>query len=124
MRLQERGFNQAEVLGRGVADAVDAPFAQLLVRQRHTDKQSFKSRNDRMANMSGAFHLSSSARGVLEDKLSQRNSALLGEPLRIIIVDDIYTTGSTMNASAYHLRLLAQEISYPIEVVSLTWARS
>ena len=43
-RLVERGFNQAEVLGRGIALKRNIPYAELLIRERHSDKQSFKNR--------------------------------------------------------------------------------
>lgn len=45
-------------------------------------------------------------------------------PFRILLVDDIYTTGSTINACAEVLRSYEANLGMPIEIYSLTWARS
>ncbi|VTR39336.1 competence protein F [Actinobacillus pleuropneumoniae] len=131
-RLRERGFNQAEVLARGLAASIKTPYFPLLERNRHTDKQSFKSRMDRLKDMEGVFGALQQAPEVLWS-ISKRGAANTGSPeeilpntgpLRILLVDDIYTTGSTINACAQVLRGYESFLEMPIEIYSLTWARS
>lgn len=131
-RLRERGFNQAEVLARGLAASIKIPYFPLLERNRHTDKQSFKSRMDRLKDMEGVFGALQQAPEVLWS-ISKRGAANTGfpeevlrilGPLRILLIDDIYTTGSTINACAKVLRGYESFLEMPIEIYSLTWARS
>lgn len=127
-RLRERGFNQAERLAQGLAAACRLPYAGLLVRARHTDKQSFKGRMDRLKNTEGIFDLSSGSRdliGRFYDEHS-RSKALFNfhTPLRILLVDDIYTTGSTVNACSRMIKAAGDAVGTPVEIYSLTWARS
>ncbi|MEK4981485.1 ComF family protein [Bacillus sp. FSL K6-6540] len=131
-RLRERGFNQAEVLAMGLAASIKTPYVPLLERNRHTDKQSFKSRMDRLKDMEGVFGALQHAPEVLRS-ISKRGAANIGSPeeilpimgpLRILLVDDIYTTGSTINACAQVLRGYESFLEMPIEIYSLTWARS
>ncbi len=89
----ERGFNQAELLGRGLARSAGLPAAPLLVRTRHGSRQSGLDREARAANVAGAFALAKDASRVLM-KLK-----------RVVIVDDVYTTGETLNHCA---RVLGQ----------------
>lgn len=130
-RLQERGFNQAEVLAQGLAHRVKTPCIRLLERKRHTDKQSFKNRMDRLRDMKEAFgpwqHASEELWyirrqvGAMNRKAMERRVV---EAFRILLVDDIYTTGSTVDACAQVLRKYESIVDMPIEVYSLTWARS
>ncbi|WP_251036084.1 ComF family protein [Paenibacillus sp. ISL-20] len=131
-RLQERGFNQAEVLAQGLALRIKVPCVRMLERRRHTDKQSFKSRMDRLKDMEGVFGALQDAPDVLwsisrqgvEHTRSQVGTSRIRGPLRILLVDDIYTTGSTINACAQVLRRYESIVEMPIEIYSLTWARS
>ncbi|MEC0258330.1 ComF family protein [Paenibacillus lautus] len=131
-RLQERGFNQAEVLAHGLAHRIKVPCVRLLERNRHTDKQSFKSRMDRLKDMDGVFGalqavpdvLWSISRLAAEHTRSQVEISPIIGPFRILLIDDIYTTGSTINACAQVLRGYESFLEMPIEIYSLTWARS
>jgi len=107
-RLLERGFNQAERLARRVADWYGIPYVPLLKRLRHTEKQSLKSRRGRVVDMRGNFDVSSSI------------SVVSGN---ILLVDDVYTTGSTLNECARVLRMASDE-GKPVGVYGLLWARS
>ncbi|OAB43031.1 hypothetical protein PGLA_10765 [Paenibacillus glacialis] len=124
IRLQERGFNQAEVLAIGVASLSKIPFKRLMIRERHTDKQSLKNRGDRIRDMMNTFEgdpeIICSFRNILESRPRSR----VNSPLRILLIDDIYTTGSTVNSCARVLWGMSDVIGYPLEVYSLTWARS
>lgn len=77
-RLQERGFNQAEA----IVNEADLPSTTILKRI-HSEKQSKKSRKDRI-HVQQVFQLEPT---TFEGK-------------RIILVDDIYTTGSTLRHAA------------------------
>ncbi|OMF24362.1 hypothetical protein BK132_24300 [Paenibacillus sp. FSL H8-0259] len=125
-RLAERGFNQAEQLADVLSLRRGIPQLPLLIRTRHTGKQSFKSRSERLADMKQVFA------GNTERKLLQRlggqlesiAARLQSRPIQIIIIDDIYTTGSTMRACAEALHRLIGDLGYAAEIYSLTWARS
>jgi len=130
-RLQERGFNQAEVLAQGLAHRVRIPCIRLLERKRHTDKQSFKNRMDRLRDMKEAFgpwqHASEELWSIFRQVGASRKKFIKGRAagtFRILLVDDIYTTGSTIDACAQVLRRYESIVDMPIEVYSLTWARS
>jgi competence protein ComFC len=81
-RLYERGFNQAKLL----ADLLPLPQLEILQRT-HLEKQSKKSRNERLS--------SSNVFSVIESS-KIRNK-------KILLVDDIYTTGSTLRHAAKQL---------------------
>ncbi len=84
-RLKERGYNQAALLGRALAKRCDLPFREdIAVRVRKTVPQKQLSRRERQNNLKRAFKLSG-------------NSVKLNT---LLIVDDIYTTGSTVDALA------------------------
>lgn len=84
----ERGFNQAELLARGLAREARVTYAPLLRRARHGARQSGLDRAARAANVRDAFALREDVNGVRR-KLK-----------RVVIVDDVYTTGETLNQCA------------------------
>lgn len=88
-RHAERGFHQAEVLARVVAEALSAPMEAALQRARYTKPQARLTKQTRLQNVEGAF--------VLTKETSVRGK-------KILLVDDVYTTGSTMQACARVLR--------------------
>jgi ComF family protein len=88
-RLRERGFNQAHFLARILSEEIDAPLSAALQRVRYTRTQTAFDRTERMENLRDAFRL--------RKKVSVRD-------LQVLLVDDILTTGSTLNECARVLR--------------------
>ncbi len=84
----ERGFNQAELLARGLARTAGVAYAPLLRRTRHGARQSGLDRAARVANVHDAFALREDVNRVVR-KLK-----------RVVVVDDVYTTGETLNHCA------------------------
>lgn len=107
IRMKERGFNQAEQLASIVAERFGLPLLHLLRRTRHTDKQSKKHRRERITDLRNAIEWQ-----------NDNMLATLPEPSCILLVDDIYTTGSTLNECS---RILQETTGLP--VYGLTWAR-
>ena len=89
LRQRDREFNQAEVLAEGLARRTGLPLLRALRRVKSTDKQSTLDRRGRRENLRGAFEL---AKGTVV-----RDTDLL-------MIDDVFTTGSTVNACARVLR--------------------
>lgn len=87
-RLRERGFNQAEILAKITCEIYKLDLSFDLKRIRKTAQQSKLSKEDRISNVHGAFSWKGAGKA----------------PKRILIIDDVYTTGSTMKECARILK--------------------
>ena len=101
-RLRERGFNQAVLLGRPLSKTWGIPLvADNLKRIRWTEPQVTLSASEREANVRGAFALADPA-------------AVHGR--KVILLDDVFTTGSTVAECSRVLRQAGAEGVYVITV--------
>lgn len=85
-RQAERGFNQAQIIARPVATYLNKPLViTALCRVKSTKQQALLGKIERAKNTAGAFSV-------------QKKNAIQGKTC--LLVDDVYTTGSTMQAAA------------------------
>lgn len=89
-RLRERGFNQAEALAQPLSLALKIDYLVALKRVRPTSRQATLSRRERLQNLRQAFQMR-----VKPAQLAGRN---------LILIDDVFTTGSTAQECARVLR--------------------
>ncbi|GAA4739848.1 hypothetical protein GCM10023229_18910 [Flavisolibacter ginsenosidimutans] len=84
-----RGYNQAMILCQGIADVLGKPVLKdVIIRTSHTESQTKKNRVQRWENMEGRFELVKPA--AIEGK-------------HILLVDDVITTGATLEACGSEL---------------------
>jgi ComF family protein len=89
-RLRERGFNQAEVIARPLARRLGLPLrSYLLVRTKPRPDKLKLTLRERWETVRGAYALRAGARV---------------DNLRVLLVDDVFTTGATLDACARALR--------------------
>lgn len=88
-RLSERGFNQAALIANAVAPA--KTFAKTLLRLHDTEAQSGLSRAQRLRNLRNAF--------MVEPHFAPQLKGC-----RVVLLDDVMTTGATLDAAAATLR--------------------
>jgi ComF family protein len=88
-RERERGFNQAVLLAELLAVSAAVPMRLVLERTRYTTTQTAYDRAERMENLHGAFRL-------------RKNQDV--RDLRVLLIDDVLTTGSTLSECARVLR--------------------
>lgn len=86
-RQNDRGFNQAEVIGIMIAKLTNTPVVHGLARTRHTAPQSEVSAEERAVNVADAFQATEAVRG--QDCL---------------LIDDIVTSGATLEEAAKTLK--------------------
>ena len=96
-RLAERGYNQAELLALSMQKEGFGRCLPLLQRVRHTSVQNKLSMQMRRKNIHGAFTVDPQTVLALERDRSLDAAVL-------VVVDDIYTTGSTVEEAAETLR--------------------
>ncbi len=111
LRQRERGFNQVErVLSYIRTSELPYPTTittNVITRTRHTKAQTSLSRTERLTNLQHAF------------TCKEKNIAMLAGYERIIVCDDVYTTGSTFSAAC---KALAPHIPITTELYLLAWA--
>ncbi|NLW16556.1 MAG: ComF family protein [Firmicutes bacterium] len=90
-RMRQRGYNQAQLLAYELSILSGRPMLQLLERILPTPAQTGLSQRQRRLNMRGAFRV-----------VAERQQELQGKCL--LLVDDVLTTGSTLDACARALR--------------------
>lgn len=92
-RARERGFDQSELIASETARVLDVPFARTLRKVRDNPRQStLRDEAARRANVSNCYKCVSEVRGA-----------------RILLIDDIITTGATMSECARELRMAGAE---------------
>lgn len=84
-KLRQRGYNQSRLLAQELSRHLGVPVGEILMKTRHTKAQRLLGREERLTNLEGAFKL---AEGVNP------------EGMNILLLDDVTTTGSTLNACA------------------------
>lgn len=88
-KLRVRGYNQSAVIAEGLQEMTGIPvWEDLVVRKRKTESQTRKTRTERLRNMASAF------------TFSDRYTKL---PNHVLILDDVITTGATIEACANSL---------------------
>jgi ComF family protein len=88
-RQRERGFNQAGLLAELLSAQSSIRVKPLLERTRYTNTQTALDRSERMENLHNAFRL-------------RKNADVRG--LRVLLIDDVLTTGSTLSECARVLK--------------------
>lgn len=78
-KMRSRGFNQAELIGKAFAKELGLSYQNLLIRNRKTQTQVGMDRSERIRNLKNCFEFKSE-----------------NVPQSVILVDDIYTTGTTV----------------------------
>lgn len=91
-KLKKRHYNQSEYIANGIASVLNIPvIVNNLLRIENTETQTRKSRFARYENLKGAFLIKDTA--SLNDK-------------HILLVDDVMTTGATLEACSVELLLI------------------
>jgi ComF family protein len=104
-KLNQRGYNQSELIARGVSEVTGIPVTNDLIRRaRHQRSQTQMSRQERFENMASAF--------ILCDDPPDLHGK------RILIIDDVVTTGATLEACSqilidrFHCQICVATVSY------------
>ena len=100
LRRLKRGYNQAEVIAEGLASAMGVPVrTDLLVRRKKTATQTRLNLEEKAANVKGAFEAVAEQVQALMEVESEA-----GAVTHVLLVDDVFTTGSTALACFTALR--------------------
>lgn len=89
LRQRERGYNQAELIARPLASRLGLPLELLLVRTKPRPEKLLLSRSERWRSVRGAYEI---------------NPRKRVDKRRILLVDDVFTTGATLDACSRALR--------------------
>lgn len=103
-RERKRGYNQAERLAKGISESLHIPvWNHIMERSKPTSTQTKKSRSERWENVEGMFRL---------------NSLMSVTGKHVLLVDDVITTGATLEACGESLHSAGAHLS----IASLAFA--
>lgn len=89
-KKRERGYNQSEFIAMGVADVLNSPVnVKIIKRKLYTESQTALTHEERKGNVENAFE-------PYRRDVNVRN-------MKFLVIDDVLTTGSTINSCAYKL---------------------
>lgn len=95
-RLIKRGYNQAELIGDGISEFTGIPQrTDILYRIKNTKAQKELSAEERLLNLQNSF-IADNKMGKISGRIKAASENEGG--LKVLLIDDIYTTGSTMEA--------------------------
>ena len=100
-RLRRRGYNQAELLASALSALTTKPCFSLLEKVKSTTNQARLTRQERMSNLVGAF----------ETKFKP--------PEHVVLIDDVMTTGATLNECAKTLKKSGAKVVYALTFASV-----
>lgn len=98
-RQNFRGFNQSELIARKLGRKLRLPCEEFLVRIKNTPSQTLLGKKERQKNVSGVFR----ATGDISGKC-------------IILIDDVTSTGATLNSAAFALKSAGAKRIYGLVV--------
>lgn len=90
-RLRKRGFNQAEKIANNLSDLIDIPVIDIITRKYNTEKLYKLGKDDRIKELKNAFT-------IKHEIIDLKNK-------NILLIDDIFTTGSTVNEISKVLKI-------------------
>lgn len=103
-KKRERGYNQAELLARGISNIIGVPVdTKSAKRKVYTESQTLQERSDRLTNITKAFYV-------------EKAENIMGKS--ILICDDVFTTGATINSLARVLKSAGAKRVYSITFVA------
>lgn len=98
---RKRGYNQAELIAEALAERTTTPCVTLLEKIRETSNQARLDRAARLENVIGAF------------------DAVTRPPSHVVIIDDVMTTGATLNECAKTLKKAGATVVYGLTFASV-----
>lgn len=105
-KLRKRGYNQSSIIAQGISLAMKIPYdCNTLIRTEFTETQTKKARYSRWENVRGKFGLHN------PESLTEKH---------ILLVDDVLTTGATLEACA---QVLLEIPNVKISMVTLAYAQ-
>ena len=99
LRKRERGFDQAELFAQWVSQMSSRPFAHLLIRVKRTSAQALRGHTSRLV-------------GDLDNVFEAKGDV----PSDVILCDDVFTSGATMDAAARCLKEAGASVVWGLSI--------